>query len=124
MIFSCSKNDKLYDSSLLDGDWGMYAMRAEGGEWNDKKPFDPRLQLSFFKVDSVMYFGSKSTYKANEEAGLLTFYTDYIEFIDTAKHEVLRLDETELWLKYFPLDNNDPIAEMKFNRLETSTGGK
>lgn len=102
----------------------MYAIRAEGGEWSDRKPFDPRFQLSFFDADSVIYLGSKSTYHANEDAGLLTIYTDYTELIYTYKHEVLRLDESELWLKYFPQDNYDPIAEMKFNKIINDSDGK
>ena len=120
----CSKNEQLYDSSLLDGDWGMYTIRAEGGDWKDRNPDDPRFQLSFFDGDSVIDGGKKRSYHANEDAGLLYFYTDYGEFIDTQKHEVLRLDESELWLKYFPQDNYDPIAEMKYRKILHNSNGK
>ena len=57
------------------------------------------IGLLFFNADSVIYFGYKAIYKADEEAGMLTILVDYGAVKDTIEHEVLQLDASELWIK-------------------------
>ena len=113
LLPSCDDNGKLYNSNLLIGKWQLYASASANEQWWTYDEEDPLLSIEFFGIDSTNYFTLKGTYLAIEENGTLDVYLDIEDSQYNRRHEVLRADSTELWLKEIV---EDGYLKMKFKR--------
>jgi len=113
--FGCNEQDLLYNSDLLWGEWQMYGTVSSDGQietWNYEN--DPVLTLKFYGTDSVKYFTLFGTYSAEEELGEIIFHVIDRDRDVTHRHEVIRLDTTELWLREITIPEN-PL-EIRFKK--------
>ncbi len=113
--FGCNEQELLYNSDLLLGEWQLYStISSDGNDLSEGYENDPVLRINFYGVDSVKYFTLFGTYTSKEELGEILFHVTVNDMDTTYRHEVMKLDSSELWLK--EITYPDGPREMRFKK--------